>query len=99
VYPQVVPVFNFRRVDLLMRQWDVKQGRLEAALFKHRQTGQRPLANARGCLGGPKVTAQQFFQLSGWKAVLLICQSVVQWSIHVPNSKKSCRRPGSRMLH
>jgi hypothetical protein len=52
---QVVPVFNFRRVDLLMRQWDVKQGRLEAALFKYRQTGQRPLANERGCLGGPKV--------------------------------------------
>jgi hypothetical protein len=48
-------VFNFRRVDLLMRQWDVKQGRLEAALFKLRQTGKRPLANERGCMGGPKV--------------------------------------------
>ena len=48
-------MFNFRRVDLLMRQWDVKQGQLEAALFKLRQTGQRPLANERGCMGGPKV--------------------------------------------
>jgi hypothetical protein len=51
-------VFNFRRVDLLMRQWDLKQGHLEAALFKYRQTGQRPLANARGCMGGPKVNSQ-----------------------------------------
>lgn len=54
-YDRVVPVFNFRRVDLLMRQWDVKQGQLEAALFKLRHTGQRPLANERGCMGGPKV--------------------------------------------
>ncbi|KAF6257975.1 hypothetical protein COO60DRAFT_1701539 [Scenedesmus sp. NREL 46B-D3] len=54
-YDRVVPVFNFRRVDLLMRQWDVKQGQLEAALFTHRQTGQRPQTNARGCLRGPKV--------------------------------------------
>jgi hypothetical protein len=65
VHVQVVPVFNFRRVDLLMRQWDVKQGRLEAALFKYRQTGQRPLANARGCLGGPKVTPQPSRWLHG----------------------------------
>lgn len=52
---QVVPVFNFRRVDLLMRQWDVRQGRLEAAEFKLRQTGERPMVNQKGCWGGPKV--------------------------------------------
>ncbi|KAF8056000.1 ERD4 [Scenedesmus sp. PABB004] len=53
-FDRVVPVFNYRRVDLLMRVWDRKQGQLEHALFMLERTGKRPVCNT-SCCKGPKV--------------------------------------------
>lgn len=53
---QVVPVFNYRRVDLLMRQWDIKQGQLEAAKFRYTMTRVRPQVGTKGCGRGEKAS-------------------------------------------
>jgi hypothetical protein len=55
---QVVPVFNYRRVDLLIRVWDVRQGQLEAARFRLAQAGKRPTRKTK-CCGGEQVSQHQ----------------------------------------
>eukprot|EP00878_Enallax_costatus_P009758 GHUV01010191.1.p1 GENE.GHUV01010191.1~~GHUV01010191.1.p1 ORF type:complete len:1012 (+),score=268.71 GHUV01010191.1:434-3469(+) len=54
-YDRVVPVFNFRRVDLLMREWDNKQGQLETARFRYQHSGNRPTTATKACGRGDKV--------------------------------------------
>jgi hypothetical protein len=58
-YLQVVPVFNHRRVDLLIRMWDVRQGQLQAAQLKLAQAGKRPTRNGNESCGGQQVSQHQ----------------------------------------
>ncbi|GBF87290.1 ERD4-related membrane protein [Raphidocelis subcapitata] len=41
-FDRVVPVFNFRETDVLMRKWDVRLGELEAAEHAAQHSGRRP---------------------------------------------------------
>ncbi len=45
---QVVPVFNHKSVDLLMRKWDMRLGQLEDARHALSITKQRPMMKVQG---------------------------------------------------
>ncbi|KAI8469089.1 MAG: hypothetical protein J3K34DRAFT_514584 [Monoraphidium minutum] len=47
-YDRVVPVFNFREADLLMREWDARVGELELAEHAVRLGGRRRTVTPRG---------------------------------------------------
>ncbi|KIY96999.1 ERD4-related membrane protein [Monoraphidium neglectum] len=50
-FDRVVPVFNFRETDLLMRQWDIKLGQLEAAERAVALGGKRKTIRPKGSGG------------------------------------------------